>query len=132
MAHHTDQHDLVKYSDSDLQVAEPWQEVVGSDVYDIDNDQIGSVEDLYVDRQTQEPRFLDVGAGGFLGIGEKHFLIPVEAVGNIAPDRVTLDHDQDKVKDAPAHDREDYKRGDFAPDRDYQQEVYVYYGYLMP
>jgi hypothetical protein len=32
-------------------------------------------------------RFLHVGAEGFLGIGEKHFLIPVEAMSGISHER---------------------------------------------
>ncbi len=35
---------------------------------------------IYVDTGERKVRFLDAGAGGFLGIGEKHFMIPVEAV----------------------------------------------------
>jgi hypothetical protein len=42
-----------------------------------------SVEDLYIDRQEREVRFLEVGAGGFLGIGEGRFLVPVEAVTKV-------------------------------------------------
>jgi hypothetical protein len=36
-------------------------------------------------------RFLDVGAEGFLGLGKKHFLIPVEAVSGVSEEGVTLD-----------------------------------------
>ncbi len=77
---HEQQHpNLVKLSESeDIRVQEPWQDIRELDVYDINGEQIGSVEDLYVDREAQLPRFLDVAAGGFLGIGKKHFLIPVE------------------------------------------------------
>ncbi len=124
MAEQTGRHDLVKFSDSDLQLTEPRQDISGHDVYDIDGEQIGSVEDLYVDRQTQEARFLDVGAGGFLGIGEKHFLIPFEAVSDISDERVTLNQDRDQVLGSPDFDADD------VPDADAQHAIYAYYGYV--
>ena len=68
---------LVKVSDSPIGVEEPWQNICNLDVYDVHGEQIGTVEDLYADRmQAHLPRFLGVAAGGFLGIGKKHFLIP--------------------------------------------------------
>jgi sporulation protein YlmC with PRC-barrel domain len=74
---HTEQHpNLVKMSDADFRLEEPWQDIRGLEVCDVNGEQIGSVEDLYVDRDSRLPRFLEVSAGGFLGIGKKHFLIP--------------------------------------------------------
>jgi hypothetical protein len=63
---------------------------------------MGSVEDLYVDRQEREVRFLEVGAGGFLGIGEKRFLVPVEAVTKVSEDRVTVEPDRTEKAEGPA------------------------------
>ena len=40
-------------------------------------------------------RFLEVGAGGFLGIGEKRFLVPVEADLQVAEDRFTIEPDRE-------------------------------------
>jgi hypothetical protein len=57
---------------------------------------MGSVEDFYVDTVEREVRFLDVGTGGLLGLGEKRFLIPVEAV-KIYEDGVTVDQSHEKV-----------------------------------
>src|SRR5918912_3227834 len=74
------QPNLVKLSDSGFRLEEPWQDVRKLEVYDTHSDQIGSVEDLYVDREARLPRFLDVSAGGFLGMGKKHFIVPVEEV----------------------------------------------------
>ena len=35
----------------------------GKDVYDVQGQRIGSVEDLYIERKEREVRFLEVGAG---------------------------------------------------------------------
>ena len=50
MAERTEQHQLVKLSDTDFRLEEPDQDVRGLDVYDRDGNQIGSVEDLYATR----------------------------------------------------------------------------------
>jgi len=119
--------DLVKLSDSEIQLDEPWQDVHEFDVYDNNDEQIGSVEDLYVDRQTLHPRFLDVSAGGFLGVGKKHFLIPVEEV-NLDPseERAMVNQERDSVLDSPEFDPDE------APGLDLQRAVYAYYDLPYP
>jgi hypothetical protein len=66
---------LVRLGDSDFVPANPEDDVRGKDVYDAQGQHIGSVENLYIDRKDREGRFLEVGAGGFLGIGAKLFLV---------------------------------------------------------
>ena len=82
---------LVRLGDSDFVSANPEDDLRGKAVYDAEEQRIGSVGDLYIDPQEREMRFLEVGAGGFLGMGEKHYLVPVEAVVEVAEDRVTIE-----------------------------------------
>jgi sporulation protein YlmC with PRC-barrel domain len=120
---HAEQPNLVKMSDSDLRLEEPWQDIRGLDVYDVNGEQIGSVEDLYVDRDSRLPRFLEVSAGGFLGIGKKHFLIPIEEVSrDMDEDRVTVNQPRDKVVDSPDFDPDDVSNPDI------QRAIRAYYG----
>jgi uncharacterized protein (TIGR02271 family) len=93
--------EVAKLSGEAVTLKDPSQDLRGRDVYDRDGNQIGSVGDLYVDAEEYYVRFLDVASGGFLGIGEKHFLIPVEAVTDASEDRVTIELDQERVKGAP-------------------------------
>jgi uncharacterized protein YrrD len=65
---------LVRLGDSNFVPANPEDDLRGKEVYDAEGQRIGSVEDLYIERKEREVRFLEVGAGGFLGIGEKRFL----------------------------------------------------------
>ena len=58
---------FVKLSDSDFLLANREQDICGKDVYDAYGEQIGSVDDLYIDRQERKVRFLEVGSGGFFG-----------------------------------------------------------------
>ena len=120
------QPNLIKLSDSEnLRLREPLKNIRGLDVYDSNGEEIGSVEDLFVDQEAQFPRFLDVGAGGFLGIGKKHFLVPFEEVRRHVgeEERVIVRQDRDKVLGSPDFDPDEM------PEVDLQRAVYAYYGY---
>jgi sporulation protein YlmC with PRC-barrel domain len=120
---HAEGHDLVKMSASSFVLEDRSWDLRGRKVYDRDGQEIGEGEDLYADREEQRVRFLSVSAGGALGLGKKHFLIPFEAVSETSADRVTLSWDRDTVTNAPQFDEE------AEPDREYQRTVYRHYGY---
>jgi sporulation protein YlmC with PRC-barrel domain len=121
------QPNLVNLNDTDLHLEEPWQDLRGLDVYDVNDDQIGSVEDIYVDREQKRARLLVVSAGGVLGIGKKYFLVPVEEVKrDVNEARVTVEHTKDKVMESPEFDPDD------GPQLDLQRAVYAYYGHSSP
>ena len=82
---------LARLGDSDFVSANPEDDVRGRGVYDPDGQRLGDVEELYIDRREREVRFLEVGVGGFLGIGGRRFLVPVEAVTWVTEDRVTVE-----------------------------------------
>jgi sporulation protein YlmC with PRC-barrel domain len=96
---------------------------------DVNGEQIGSVEDLYLDTREEglvrAVRFLDVSAGGFLGMGKKHFLVPVEEVsrGVGEEDRVIVSQHRDKVVGSPDFEAEE------VPNEDFQRAIRAYYGY---
>lgn len=93
---------LVRLGDSEFVLANPKDEVRGKVVYDAEGRRIGGVEDLYIDPQERAVRFLEVSAGGFLGIGEKRLLVPVEALTQVAADRVTIEPGRKEKLDGPA------------------------------
>ncbi len=116
---------LTKLSDSDLPLEEPWQDMRGLAVYDIQDEQIGSVEDLYVDREVRLPSYLVVSAGGLLGVGKKHFLIPVEEVSrDVGEERVTVLEPKEKVLNSPEFDQDVG-----VPTADLQRAIDAYYGH---
>ncbi len=59
------------------------------------------MQDLFLDEAGQRVRYLDVRAGGFLGLGERMFVIPPHLVDGISEDRVTLNESREKVIDSP-------------------------------
>ena len=63
---------LTKLSETALPLEEPWQDVRGLAVYDNRDEQIGSVEDLYLDREVRLASYL-----GWLGSLLQDRSIPV-------------------------------------------------------
>jgi uncharacterized protein YrrD len=109
----------------DMPLEEPWQDTRGLDVYDIIDEQIGSVEDLYIDREARQARFIVVSVGGLLGVGKKHLLIPAEEVSrDVGEDRVTITEPRDKVLNSPEFDP-----GVGVPPPDLQRAIEAYYGH---
>ena len=113
---------LVRLSDSDLMVGSPAEDVRGLKVVDRNGDDVGSVDELVIDPQEAKVRFLEVGSGGFLGIGEKKRLIPVDAVTSV-DDKVHIDVTRDSV--AGSHEFDP----DLMPEQEYYRDLYDYYGY---
>ena len=112
--------ELIKLRDSDLRRDYTVNVLLDRFVYDRDGEKIGTVKDVYLDEEDGEVRFLDVGAGGFLGIGEKHFMVPMEAVTDTGG-VVTIEQSREKVEGSPELDTKG------VPEDAYQQEVYDYY-----
>jgi hypothetical protein len=64
-----------------------------------------------------------VSAGGFLGIGKKHFLVPVEEVSrDVGQERVTVSQLRDRVLNSPEFDPD---AG--VPGADLQRAIDAYY-----
>jgi sporulation protein YlmC with PRC-barrel domain len=93
---------LVRLGESSFVPQNLEDDVRGKDVYDPEGQRLGSIEDLYIDRREREVRFLEVGAGGFLGIGEKRFLVPVEAVVEVAEEWVAIEPGRTERVEGPA------------------------------
>jgi sporulation protein YlmC with PRC-barrel domain len=116
---------LAKLSELDVPLEESWQDIRDLDVYDVTDEQIGSVQDLYVDREARRPRYLVVSAGGLLGVGKKQFLIPVEEVSrDVGEERVTVTVPRDKVLNSPEFDLDVG-----VPAADLQRAIDAYYGH---
>ena len=65
--------------------------------------------------------------GGFMGMGEKLFAVPFEALKlDASREHFTLDVDKDKLKNAPSFDRNNPPQ---ASNRTWGTEVYNFYGY---
>jgi uncharacterized protein (TIGR02271 family) len=90
----------------------------GRDVTGPDGEKIGTLEDIYLDRQTGEPQWAAVKTGLFGG--KVHFA----PIGDASPtgDALRIAYDKDKVKDAPNVDAD----GELSTEE--EQRLYEYYG----
>jgi hypothetical protein len=73
------------------------------------NQNLGEVDDLLLGMGKNEPSYVIVSNGGFLGIGAKQVAIPMDQV-KITADRdvLVLDMSENQLADAPS-----FKRGDY-------------------
>ena len=113
---------LMKLSDSALTVANPDEDIRGRKVVDRAGEEVGTVDDLMIDDRDRKVRFLRVASGGFLGLGETKFMIPVDAITRITDDVVWIDQTRERLAGAPPYDPE-------LADNAYWQALYGYYGY---
>jgi uncharacterized protein (TIGR02271 family) len=90
----------------------------GRDLIDNDGDKIGSIEDVYLDRGTQEPEWVVVTTGLF---GNKRTFVPLSGAES-AEDGVRVPFDKATVKDAPRIDP------DGALSTEEERELYRHYG----
>lgn len=113
---------LVPLSDSDLTLASVDDDVRGRTVIDRNGDEVGEIDDLLIDPEERRVRFLQVGSGGFLGIGENKQLIPVDAVIRVG-DSVHIEKPREDVAGAPVYDPS------LVQELGYFDGIYGYYGY---
>jgi hypothetical protein len=79
----------------------PQHELRQRGVFDSGGRLIGHVENIYVDEE-RTFRFVDVAVGGFIGLGKKHHLVPVEDIAEEEPgSSITLAVDRQTVHSAP-------------------------------
>ena len=125
MTQHTHESVLVKLSDTGLTLTDPNQDIRNRKVIDQNDEEIGHVSGLFIDRDEKKVRMLQVAAGGFLGLGALHFLVPVEAVSSVTQDEVRVNQTRKKVVNSPAYDPDLTE----VRSREYWEPYYGYYGY---
>lgn len=113
---------LVRLDATDLTLADESEDVRGRTLVDRDGDEVGEIDGLLIDQEERRVRLLQVGSGGFLGIGRKKVFVPAEAVTAI-DDAVHIDKDRAHVAAGPVYDPE------LTPDRDNLVDLYKYHGF---
>jgi sporulation protein YlmC with PRC-barrel domain len=89
--------DLDPLSSSGLELADPSTDLTGRPVLDRDGAQVGTVSDMLIEPQRRVARMLVLEhAGGLLGLGKKHHLVPLEAV-TVTDGEVRIDRSKDDI-----------------------------------
>jgi sporulation protein YlmC with PRC-barrel domain len=100
--------------------------IIGDEVANRQEENLGSISDIMLDTQSGEIRYAVLSAGGFLGIGDKLFAIPWEALQlDKTEHRFLLDVDAERLKNAPGFDKDNWP--DMA-DPTWVDSVHSYYG----
>ena len=96
--------ELVKLRDTDLVVGDASQDIRGRKVLDRHGEEVGHVSDLFIDPEQRKVRMLEIRTGGFLGIGERHALLPVDALTRVTAHDVHVNETRERVAQSPVYD----------------------------
>jgi sporulation protein YlmC with PRC-barrel domain len=100
--------------------------LAGDKVFNLAGEDLGKIEDFMLDMQSGRIAYAVLSFGGVLGIGDKLFAVPPEAlVLDQEKDCFILDADKTELKEAPGFSKDDWP--DFA-DQSWGTQIYSYYG----
>lgn len=101
-------------------------DIVGQKVVNTTGENLGKIEEIVLDARTGRIAYAVLSFGGFLGIGDKLFAIPWQALREDPVKKVVvLPVDKEKLKSAPGFDKESWP--DMSEPR-FREEVYHFYG----
>lgn len=104
--------------------------LIGADVENPQGEDLGDIEDIVIDPQTGRVQYAVLSFGGFLGLGEKYFAVPWEALRREAgqklgdTERYVLNIDKERLKNAPGFDKNNWPN---MADRSWAKTVYTFY-----
>jgi len=101
--------------------------VEGTAVYDRRGEKLGRIEYFMVDKVTGQADYAVMSFGGLFGLGGKHYPLPWDML-DYQPDKggYVVDLDKEKVEKGPSFEAGEEP----AFDRQYDQNVYDYYGVI--
>ena len=80
------------------------RDLIHREVLDPNDQNVGFVRDLLIDEADWKVRFLHVTQGGFLGLDERHCLVPIEAVSYVGGGFVKTELSKEQVHGSPELD----------------------------
>lgn len=99
----------------------------GDTVRNPQGEDLGHVKDFMIDLDSGSIAYAVLSFGGFLGMGDKLFAVPFEAL-TVDTERecFVLDINKERLKDAPGFNKDNWPS---SPNRDFINQVYTHYGY---
>ncbi|APC91798.1 MULTISPECIES: PRC-barrel domain-containing protein [Francisella] len=83
--------------------------LIGDDVVNYDGENLGEVKEIMLNTNTGEVEYVVVSFGGFLGLGDKLFAIPMTAFEiDTANKQFKLDKSKEELKEAPGFDKNNW------------------------
>jgi len=101
--------------------------LIGDQVRNTQGEDLGQIEDLMIDLTDGCVSYAVLSFGGMLGIGNKLFAVPWEALSLDQREKVfILDVDKQRLEQAPGFDKNNWPD---MGDRSWQVDVYRFYGH---
>lgn len=101
------------------------KKVIGTNVTDPTGQKIGQVEDVVLDKESNNIMFAVVGFGGFLGMAEKYHPIPWSSLDyDETRNAYVVEYTKDQLKAAPAGSIDELTKADGTS---YRDRAYDYY-----
>jgi PRC-barrel domain len=101
--------------------------VIGSKVVNVQNEDLGKIEDLVFDVGIGRIAYAVLSFGGFLGMGDKYFAIPWNAFRfNLTEKRAVLNVDKKLLENAPGFDKDNWPN---LADPTWGSRIYKHFGY---
>jgi sporulation protein YlmC with PRC-barrel domain len=100
--------------------------LIGNDVHNHKDEDLGDIKEIMLDVPNGRIAYAVLSFGGFLGMGDKLFAVPWEALKlDTENERFVLNVEKDRLESAPGFDPDRWP--DMA-DPTWQNEVHSYYG----
>ena len=101
--------------------------LTGDDVQNPAGEDLGKIVELTIDLDSGQVVYAVLSFGGVLGIGDKLFAIPWQALTvDTARKRFILDEDKQRLKDAPGFDQDHWPN---MADPEWGTRMHEYFGY---
>ena len=99
--------------------------IIGDHVKNGAGDDLGKIEDLMINTETGDVEYAVLSFGGFLGVGNKLFAVPIEVMQvDTKHKQFVLNEPKDRLENAPGFDKDNWPNH---ADTKWQQGVRSYY-----
>lgn len=100
--------------------------ITGTNVVNNLKQHVGDVKDVMLNLNTGSVEYVVLSVGGFLGLGDKLFAVPLEAFDvDTANETFVLDVDKERLQNAPGFDKDNWPR---TGDTQFRDSLYTHYG----
>ena len=100
--------------------------LTGTDVRNREGETLGDIKDFMIDLQSGRVQYAVLDFGGFLGIGDKYFAVPLEAFrSDTKSEKLVLDVDKAVLENAPGFPKDNWPS---TADDSFIESVYTHYG----
>lgn len=104
--------------------------LIGNDVYNRQDEDLGDIKEIMLDVPAGRISYAVLSYGGLLGMGEKLFAVPWEALTlDTDNKRFTLDVTKDRLESAPGFDKDNWPN---MSDQAWAKDIHTYYGTTPP